>query len=503
MYENNYPNSYHNPDGNSLGEQNNMNNNSYANGNSSTYQYGTGGSFSQGTYYNGSGRETGSGSNFGKNGKGHKAGTGKKVAIATCCGLCFGIFAGLGFQAVDSATDFLKDKVQKTEGSAAGGSTQAAENTDAVQDSTELLYSGLSEEEVKAIEELINKQTVHTTVTDVTEVVKQVMPSVVSVNNKYIERMTFFGQDFSQEVGGSGSGIIVGKNDTELLLVTNYHVVESAEELTVQFVDGTQSQAQIKGLDADKDLAVIAVQLTDIEGDTMNQIAIAKLGSSEELTVGEPVTAIGNALGYGQSVTTGVISALDRAIQTTATQSQSPVQNEDMEINTFIQTDAAINPGNSGGALLNSKGEVIGINSSKIGGSTIEGMGYAIPISDARPIIEDLMTKQTRLKVAEEDRGYLGITGVDVTSDSVQLYGLPRGVYVSSVTDGSGAAQAGLVRGDIITAINGEEVSSMVELKEELAYYAAGTTVELTIMQGSPTGYQAKTVSLTLGRSTQ
>ena len=503
MYENNYPNSYHNPDGNSLGEQNNMNNNSYANGNSSTYQYGTGGSFSQGTYYNGSGRETGSGSNFGKNGKGHKAGTGKKVAIATCCGLCFGIFAGLGFQAVDSATDFLKDKVQKTEGSAAGGSTQAAENTDAVQDSTELLYSGLSEEEVKAIEELINKQTVHTTVTDVTEVVKQVMPSVVSVNNKYIERMTFFGQDFSQEVGGSGSGIIVGKNDTELLLVTNYHVVESAEELTVQFVDGTQSQAQIKGLDADKDLAVIAVQLTDIEGDTMNQIAIAKLGSSEELTVGEPVIAIGNALGYGQSVTTGVISALDRAIQTTATQSQSPVQNEDMEINTFIQTDAAINPGNSGGALLNSKGEVIGINSSKIGGSTIEGMGYAIPISDARPIIEDLMTKQTRLKVAEEDRGYLGITGVDVTSDSVQLYGLPRGVYVSSVTDGSGAAQAGLVRGDIITAINGEEVSSMVELKEELADYAAGTTVELTIMQGSPTGYQAKTVSLTLGRSTQ
>ena len=503
MYENNYPNSYHNPDGNSLGEQNNMNNNSYATGNSSTYQYGTGGSFSQGTYYNGSGRETGSGSNFGKNGKGHKAGTGKKVAIATCCGLCFGIFAGLGFQAVDSATDFLKDKVQKTEGSAAGGSTQAAENTDAVQDSTELLYSGLSEEEVKAIEELINKQTVHTTVTDVTEVVKQVMPSVVSVNNKYIERMTFFGQDFSQEVGGSGSGIIVGKNDTELLLVTNYHVVESAEELTVQFVDGTQSQAQIKGLDADKDLAVIAVQLTDIEGDTMNQIAIAKLGSSEELTVGEPVIAIGNALGYGQSVTTGVISALDRAIQTTATQSQSPVQNEDMEINTFIQTDAAINPGNSGGALLNSKGEVIGINSSKIGGSTIEGMGYAIPISDARPIIEDLITKQTRLKVAEEDRGYLGITGVDVTSDSVQLYGLPRGVYVSSVTDGSGAAQAGLVRGDIITAINGEEVSSMVELKEELAYYAAGTTVELTIMQGSPTGYQAKTVSLTLGRSTQ
>ena len=506
MYENNYPNSYHNSEGNSAGEQNNMNNNSYGNGNSGIYQYGAGGSFSQGTYYNGSGREAGSGNNFGKNAKGHKTGTGKKVAIATCCGLCFGIFAGLGFQAVDSATDFLKERTQKaqTGGALAGENTQAAQNTeDAVKDSTELLYSGLSEEEVKAIEELINKQTLQTTVTDVTEVVKQVMPSVVSVNNRYIERMSFFGQEFSQESGGSGSGIIVGKNDSELLLVTNYHVVESAEELTVQFADGTQSQAQIKGADVDKDLAVIAVQLTDIEGDTMNQIAIAKLGSSEVLTVGEPVIAIGNALGYGQSVTTGVISALDRAIQTTAVQSQNSAYNEDVEINTFIQTDAAINPGNSGGALLNSKGEVIGINSSKIGGSAIEGMGYAIPISDAKPIIEDLMSKQTRLKVAEEDRGYLGITGVDVTSDSVQLYGLPEGVYVSSVTEGTGAAQAGLVRGDIITAINGEEVASMLELKEELSYYAAGTTVELTIMQGSPTGYQAKTVQLTLGRSTQ
>lgn len=503
MYENNYPNSYNN----SEGEQNNMNNNSYGQS-SNTYHYENSGSFSgagyhdgygQGSYYNST-----QSSNSGKKGKGNKAGTGKKIVIATCCGLCFGIFAGLGFQAVDSATDFLKDKAGLTgNGSATAGETTeiGSGSTDMTGDSTALLNSGLSEEEMKAIEALINNQTVQTTVTDVTQVVKQVMPSVVSVNNRYIERMSFFGQEYSQEAGGSGSGIIVGKNDTELLLVTNYHVVESAEELTVQFVDGSQSEAQIKGMDADKDLAVIAVQLTDIESDTMNQIAIAKLGSSDDLTVGEPVVAIGNALGYGQSVTTGVISALDRAIQTTSV--QSPVQNEDMEINTFIQTDAAINPGNSGGALLNSKGEVIGINSSKIGGSAIEGMGYAIPISDAKPIIEDLMTKQTRLKVPESERGYLGITGVDVNSDSMQLYGLPRGIYVSSVSEGTGAAAAGLVRGDIITAINGEEVSSMAELKEELAYYAAGTTVELTIMQGSPTGYQAKTVQLTLGKSTQ
>ncbi len=503
MYENNYPNSYNN----SEGEQNNMNNNSYGQS-SNTYHYENSGSFSgagyhdgygQGSYYNST-----QSSNSGKKGKGNKAGTGKKIVIATCCGLCFGIFAGLGFQAVDSATDFLKDKAGLTgNGSAVAGETTeiGSGSTDMTGDSTALLNSGLSEEEMKAIEALINNQTVQTTVTDVTQVVKQVMPSVVSVNNRYIERMSFFGQEYSQEAGGSGSGIIVGKNDTELLLVTNYHVVESAEELTVQFVDGSQSEAQIKGMDADKDLAVIAVQLTDIESDTMNQIAIAKLGSSDDLTVGEPVVAIGNALGYGQSVTTGVISALDRAIQTTSV--QSPVQNEDMEINTFIQTDAAINPGNSGGALLNSKGEVIGINSSKIGGSAIEGMGYAIPISDAKPIIEDLMTKQTRLKVPESERGYLGITGVDVNSDSMQLYGLPRGIYVSSVSEGTGAAAAGLVRGDIITAINGEEVSSMAELKEELAYYAAGTTVELTIMQGSPTGYQAKTVQLTLGKSTQ
>ena len=267
----------------------------------------------------------------------------------------------------------------------------------------------------------------------------------------------------------------------------------------MQFVDGSQIQAQIKGTDANKDLAVIAVQLSDISSDTMNSISIATLGDSDALTVGEPVIAIGNALGYGQSVTTGVVSALNRAIASDGSQNVQTGTDTDAEVNTFIQTDAAINPGNSGGALLNIKGEVIGINSNKIGGSTVEGMGYAIPISDAKPIIENLMTKQTRLKVNEDSKGYLGITGIDVVAEYSEVYGMPQGVYVSSVTEGTGAAQAGLVKGDIITGLNGEEIKSMEELKNELSYYAAGTTVELTIMQGSPTGYQAKTVQVTLG----
>lgn len=507
MYENNYPNSYGNAGENSGTEMKNVNSTSYGQGSSQTWHYENSGSFSgasgpeggyrQDSYFQGTAQR----SNPRKADKGQKQGAGKKFVIATCCGLFFGIFAGLGFQAVDSATDFLRSKTEKEDSTVAGESLNTQINAGDVAGSKALSASGLSEEDVKTIQDLISSQTVQTTVTDVTQVVKQVMPAVVSVNNRYIEKMSFFGQDYSQEAGGSGSGIIVGKNDSELLLVTNYHVVESAEELTVQFVDGSQSQAQIKGSDADKDLAVIAVQLVDIDADTMDQIAIAKLGTSDNLTVGEPVIAIGNALGYGQSVTTGVISALDRAIEATPTQVSA--QAEDTEINTFIQTDAAINPGNSGGALLNSRGEVIGINSNKIGGSAIEGMGYAIPISDARPIIENLMTKQTRLKVDESERGYLGISGLDVTADLVQLYGLPKGVCVSNVTEDTGAAAAGLIRGDIITAINGEEVTSMAELKEELSYYAAGTTVELTIMQGSPVGYQARTVELTLGKSTQ
>ena len=268
--------------------------------------------------------------------------------------------------------------------------------------------------------------------------------------------------------------------------------------MTVQSVDGTQAQAEIRGVDVDKDLAVIAVKLDDISADTMDKIAIAKLGDSDALTVGEPAIAIGNALGYGQSVTTGVVSALDRAIASTDAQDMDAAATGDREINTFIQTDAAINPGNSGGALLNMKGEVIGINSNKIGGSAVEGMGYAIPISDVKPIIENLMNKQP--KVDEDKRGYLGITGVDVIADYSELYDVPKGVYVSSVVEGAAADQAGIMRGYIIIALNDEEISSMAELKEELSYYAAGDTVELTIMKMMPQGYETDTVSVMLGK---
>ena len=424
------------------------------------------------------------------------AGNGKKIALGICCGLLFGIFAGIGFEAVTTASSLAKNAVTKE--TTAQPEIQSTVPEAAGSDSTsDVADASASIAESQSLGTAVADSTVLTTTTDVTEVVKKVMPSVVSVNNKYIETTSFFGQQYNSEGEASGSGIIVGQNDSELLIATNNHVVESAEELTVQFTDGSQSQAQIKGTDANKDLAVIAVQLSDISSDTMSSISIATLGDSNALTVGEPVIAIGNALGYGQSVTTGVVSALNRAIASDG--SQNVQTGTDTEVNTFIQTDAAINPGNSGGALLNIHGEVIGINSNKIGGSTVEGMGYAIPISDAKPIIENLMTKQTRLKVNEDSKGYLGITGIDVVAEYSEIYGMPQGVYVSSVTEGTGAAQAGLVKGDIITGLNGEEIKSMEELKNELSYYTAGTTVELTIMQGSPTGYQAKTVQVTLG----
>ena len=414
-----------------------------------------------------------------------KMGTGKKIAVAICCGVCFGVFAGAGFFAVNTAGNILANQVGII--SEKGAKAEPEEEKDIVKDTVE---------ENKGAAEV--NEVAYTTVTDVTGVVKEVMPCVVSINNRYVEKMSFWGQVYSSEARSAGSGFIVGKNETELLLVSNQHVVASAEELTVQFVDGTQAQAQIKGVDVDKDLAVIAVQLEDIEADTMSKISIAKLGDSDSLTVGEPAIAIGNALGYGQSVTTGVVSALDRAIA--STDNMETASTGDTEINTFIQTDAAINPGNSGGALLNMKGEVIGINSNKIGGSAVEGMGYAIPISDVKPIIENLMSKQTRLKVDEDKRGYLGITGVDVKDDYSELFDLPKGVYVSSVVEGAAADQAGIMRGCVITAINGEEIESMLELKEELTYYAAGDTVELSIMKMMSQGYETDTVSVTLGK---
>ena len=326
-------------------------------------------------------------------------------------------------------------------------------------------------------------------VNDVTEVVERVMPASVSITNNFTQQVQdFWGQTYSQNEEASGSGIIIGQNDTELLIVTNNHVVDGAEELHVQFIDGEVVEAQVKGTDSAVDLAVIAVELDKIKAETKNAICIAEMGDSDSLKIGEPAIAIGNALGYGQSVTTGVISALNRSLEVSEKGSSTAL----------IQTDAAINPGNSGGALLNIKGQVIGINSSKILGTTVEGMGYAVPISTAKPIIEELMTHETKSRVSDEDRGYLGISCINVTSDLSENFNMPEGIFVAQVYEGTGADKAGLVRGDIITEFDGTAVRSQEDLTRLMGYYKAGETVEITIMQGSPTGYQAKNVQVTL-----
>ncbi|MBQ4303935.1 MAG: trypsin-like peptidase domain-containing protein [Lachnospiraceae bacterium] len=326
-------------------------------------------------------------------------------------------------------------------------------------------------------------------VTGVTEVAANVMPSIVSVYNNYTSAVEFFGQTYSQEGVSTGSGIIVAETDTELLIVTNNHVVKNADSLSVQFINEDTAEAAIKGTDASNDLAVIAVKTEDLSQETRDAIAIATLGDSEALKIGEPAIAIGNALGYGQSVTVGYISALNRQIEM-----------DDNYTNTFIQTDAAINPGNSGGALVNIKGEVVGINSNKIGGDKVEGMGFAIPVSRALPIIENLMNQTTKYTVAEEKQGTLGISGRDVTSDIASAYGMPQGVYIAKFVEGGAAENTDLHVGDIITAIGGSSVSSMMELKKQLTYYEAGSKVTVTVSRQNEKGeYESMDIDVTLG----
>lgn len=334
---------------------------------------------------------------------------------------------------------------------------------------------------------------------DVSDIVENVMPSIVSITNMSIEEVqNFFGGISEQKSESAGTGIIISQNDSELLIVTNNHVVEGNDTLTVTFDDGNSVEANIKGTDSEYDVAVIAVPLDDISDDTMNSIAVATLGDSTSLRVGEPAIAIGNALGYGQSVTTGVISALNRSVSETDSQTGEVTESSAK----LIQTDAAINPGNSGGALVNASGEVIGINSSKLVGETVEGVGYAIPISDVSDLIENLMNQETKTRVAEEDQGYIGITGMSVSSEYSQQLNMPSGVYVSEVTPGGGADAAGMTRGCIITAIDGTTVDGMEALQEQLRYYAAGETVTLTIQVPQTNGeYAESTVNVTLGEA--
>lgn len=337
---------------------------------------------------------------------------------------------------------------------------------------------------------------------DVSDIVTNCMPSVVSITNVgTTEFRTFFGT-YEQESQSSGSGIIIGRNDTEILIVTNNHVVSKANEISVYFnSDGEDADednvisARVKGTDPGKDLAVIAVKVSDIPQETLDIIKIATIGDSGMLAVGEPVVAIGNAYGYGLSVTSGIVSALNREVS---------VESDGMMItNRLIQTDAAINPGNSGGALLNSKGELIGINSVKFISEEVEGMGYAIPISDVETIIGDLMNKVTRDLVEESDRGYLGITGVDVTTDASKNYGMPEGVYINTITEGGAAEKAGLQKGDIITKLDGSRITGYSQLRETLSYYSSGETISITIQRMENSEYAEKVLEITLSSGEQ
>ena len=391
----------------------------------------------------------------------------KKALVSVCLGLFFGVFAGVGFYAVQQVTGMLNpEEVQEQEAV-----------TDVLADNP--INSGM---------QLTNTSNVTVVQSNVVDVAEDVMPAMVSIINKYTVTSNFWGQTYSEEAASSGSGIIVGKTDTELLIVSNNHVVEGAETLEITFIDGAVAEARIKGLDSDMDLAVIAVALEDVSGETMDAITVATLGNSDDLKLGEPVIAIGNALGYGQSVTDGIVSALDREITM-----------DDGSTGIFIQTNAAINPGNSGGALLNVNGEVIGINTSKIGGTAIEGMGYAIPITSASPIIADLMERQTRNKVAEGEMGYMGISLQEVTAQIASMYNWPQGIYVLSVEEGSPAQKAGIMMGDIIVKFDGQKISSYEELQDVMQYYAVGDTTEITVMRPENGQYVEYDLNITLG----
>lgn len=399
-------------------------------------------------------------------------GAGKKVLFSILCAVIFGVVAGACFQGVRYVTDrFMPSTTTTTtklKTTTEGSSNTASTGTDSK-----------------------NSTTTATTTTDVSGIVEQTMPSIVAITSttQGANYYDLFGQQYAgQDTTSAGSGFIVAQNDKELLIATNNHVIDGAKTISVQFIDDQVYEATVKGTDSTNDLAVIAVKVSDVKQDTMDKIRIADLGSSDDLKVGEMAIAIGNALGYGQSVTVGYISAKDREISESESNSSSS--------NTIkaIQTDAAINPGNSGGALLNMQGQVIGINSAKIASSEVEGVGYAIPISVATPIIEQLMNRET---LKDSDKGYLGISGKTVSDEAVN-YNVPNGVYVAEVSKDGAADKAGIKKGDIITAINKMEVRSIESLQEKANSYKKGTEVEITFQRSSDGAYKEQTVKVTL-----
>lgn len=415
-----------------------------------------------------------------------KGGFGKKAVSVACLGLVFGVAAGAAFSvpATLAARELKETKLELQQ-------MQEAINAEALSGKSSL---STTSDSLTASNALYN----NSGATNISAIANSCLPSVVSITNKGVtEVRTMFGT-YQQDTESSGSGIIIGENDTELLIVTNYHVISGSNELSVVFSYDEDSDnpslvsARVKGYEADKDLAVIAVSLDDITDEMRSKIKIATIGDSSNLVLGQEVVAIGNALGYGQSVTTGIISALGRDVTVSD-------ENGGRITNKLIQTDAAINPGNSGGALLNMDGELIGINSVKVASSSVEGMGYAIPISDVQSIIEELMLKETRDVVAEDKKGYLGINPIDVTNDIYETYGMPVGVYINIVYEDSPAEAAGLVKGNIITKFDGQTIKTKEQLVSLLNYYSVDETVELVAMVQSNNGYVEKTFQVTLG----
>lgn len=332
----------------------------------------------------------------------------------------------------------------------------------------------------------------------VADVAENAMPSLVTISTMSVEEMqSFFGGTQQYEVQGAGTGVIVGKNDTELLIATNNHVVEGAESLSVGFIDEESVAGQVKGTDVNNDLAVVSVKLSDIPDDTMNKIKIATVGDSDEMKLGDQVVAIGNALGYGQSVTSGYISALDRDL------TLSDENGNTITSTGLIQTDAAINSGNSGGALLNMKGELIGINEAKTSGTStgasVDNIGFAIPIDKAEDSLQQLMSLTTREKVDDSEASYIGIVGQNVSSDISEVYGIPAGVVVTEVTKDGPAEKAGIQKGDVITELDGRSIANMDQLKSTLEYYAAGEKVDIVVERADNGKYQEQTISITLG----
>ena len=456
MYENDYNNS----------QSTNNTNNGY-----SEYYYTAGNSYEQ----------TGST----PNGKPKKPKSFAKKAVSIAClGAIFGVTAGAAFSLPAYFT--TKDLKQvKAEVQQLQAELENSKNNSTLTTTTDSLSTS------NAAFETASTATI-------TSIAQNCLPSVVSITNKGVSEVrTMFGT-YQQDTESSGSGIIIGENESELLIVTNYHVVSGSNELSVVFSydeandEPSLVSARVKGYEADKDLAVIAVSLEDITDEMRSQIKVATIGDSWNLVLGQDVVAIGNALGYGQSITTGIISALNREV-TVSDEQGSTITNR------LIQTDAAINPGNSGGALLNMNGELIGINSVKVSSSSVEGMGYAIPISDVQSIIEELMLKETRDVVPEQAQGYLGIGGTDVTTDISETYGMPVGIFINRIYDNSPAGAAGLSKGNIITKFDGQTVKSMSELKSLLTYYRSGETVEIVAMIQGNNGYSEQKFSLTLG----